>query len=286
MKNLRIVLCAALLLVAVSATGWAQNASKASILGSPHDFTAQSTTGGTNYTFGGTGAGTTAGGGTIGSAASTNTCFFCHIIHKTNTNRSGVAASETSAPGYLLWNHQLSSTGSYGVYSSDTFTAALAAGGGIPAPTDLGLSNNITSPTVSNLCLSCHDGTIAIASFYEGGFGLPANGSTWNNGHGNSTTMYSGMQIDNLAKTHPVHFMYTPALGTALGMKVPAGPNSVDGAGAVPLFGNAGYIECPTCHDPHNGTTIVSGTVYPFARLALQNAENAQTGGNCIYCHT
>jgi len=270
MKNLRIVLCAALLLVAVSATGWAQNASKASILGSPHDLQNDDW----SATSGGTATGIT-----------TNTCFFCHIIHKTNTNRSGVATTESLAPGYMLWNHQLSSTASYGVYSSDTFTAALAAGG-VSAPTDLGGSNNITSPTVSNLCLSCHDGTIAIASFYEGGFGLPASYSYWNNGHGNSLGMYTGMQIDNLAKTHPVHFQYTSALGTAIGMKAPASLNSVDGAGAVPLFGNAGYLECPTCHDPHNGSTIVSGTVYPFARLALQNAENAASGGNCTYCHT
>jgi len=277
MRNLRTVLSAMLVLVAITATGWAQNnASKASILGSPHDFTSST------YQFTGTAAGSTA------AQAVTNTCFFCHIIHKTNTNRSGVATTETLAPGYMLWNHQLSSQATYGVYSSDTFNAALTAAG-VAAPTDLGARNNLGSPTVSNLCLSCHDGTIAIAQFYEGGFGLPANGSYWYNGHGTlpgSTTMYTGMQIDDLTKTHPVHFQYTPALATAAQLKTPASNGlSVDGNGAVPLYGGSGYMECTTCHDPHNGATIVSGTVFPFARLALQNAENAASGGYCTYCH-
>jgi len=278
MRNSRVVFLAMLMLVAISATGWAQNnASKASILGSPHDFTNSS------YEFTGTASGSTA------AAAVTNTCFFCHIIHKTNTNGSGVASSETLAPGYMLWNHQLSSKTSYGVYSSDTFSAALAAAGD-NAPTDLGGSNNISAPTVSNLCLSCHDGTVAIAQFYEGGFGLPSNGSYWYNGHGTlpgSTTMYTGMQIDDLTKSHPVHFQYTANLATAAQLKAPATNGlSVDGNGAVPLYGAAGfYMECTTCHDPHNGNTLAKGTVYPFARLALQNAENAAAGGYCTYCH-
>lgn len=272
MRTPKTILLTMLFLLAVGVTGWAQNnASKASIIGSPHDFT------NANYTFSATSTGT-------GTAATTNTCFFCHIIHKTNTNRSGVATTEGLAPGYLLWNHQLSAKSSYGVYSSDTFQSALTAAG-VSAPADLGASNNLSTPTVSNLCLSCHDGTIAIAQFYESGFGLPANGAYWNNTHGNSLTMYTGMQIDDLTKSHPVNFIYNAALATAAQLKTPAGANSVDGNGAVPLYGGAGYMECTTCHDPHNGTTIVSGTVYPFARLVLQNAETASTGGYCTYCH-
>jgi hypothetical protein len=184
----------------------------------------------------------------------------------------------------MLWNHQLSSVATYGVYTSDTFQSALTASGGT-APTDLGATNNITSPTVSNLCLSCHDGTIAIGSFYESGFGLPANGSYWNNGHGNGLTMYTGMQVDNLVKSHPVHFVYNQALATAAQLTTPASLNSVDANGAVPLYGNAGYMECTTCHDPHNGTSVFKGTLVPFARLALVNAENTATGGYCTYCH-
>jgi hypothetical protein len=258
-----------LVFVALTATIWASgNATKASIVSSPHDFTSST------YTF-------AASGSSTSSSATTNLCFFCHILHKTATNSSGVATTSSLAPGYMMWNHQLSSQASYGVYSSDTFNAVLAAAGVAP-PTDLGSNNNINSPTVSNLCLSCHDGTVAIASFYESGFGLPANGSTWNNGHGASTYMYTGMQISDLTKVHPVHFQYTPALASAAGITSPASPNSVDGSGAVPLYGGAYYMECTTCHDPHNGATAVHGSLFPFARSALASVS----GSFCTYCHS
>jgi hypothetical protein len=274
MKTLKTVLLGVLVLMAITATCWAQanNATKASIIGSPHDLT--------TYTF-------ATGGGTA-AAVTTNTCFFCHIIHKTAANRSGIATTSSLAPGYLLWNHQLSAVtaGTYGIYSSDTFQAIMSASGGAASPTDLGNNNNITSPTVSNLCLSCHDGTVAIVSLYEQGFGLPANGSTWTNTHGTSTYMYNGFQISDLTKSHPVHFQYTPGVAAAAGMKSPLSTNSVNGDGAVPLYGGAYYMECPTCHDPHNGTTLASGTAVPFGRQALMNAESASTGGNCTYCHT
>jgi len=270
MRTLKTVVITVLMLAATSALGWAQayNANKASIVGSPHDLTADQWNQGSGD-----------------AAVTTNTCFFCHIIHKTNTN--GQPPSQVlgvNTPGFMLWNHTLSSKGSYGVYTSDTFTAALTAAGDT-APADLGLSNNISSPTVSNLCLSCHDGTVAIGSFYESGFGLPANGSQWNNTHGDSTTMYTGMELDDLSKSHPVNFAYNGALANAANLKTPTGPNSVDAHGAVPLFGNAYMLQCATCHDPHNGATAFHNSAVPFARLALVNAETAQTGGYCTYCH-
>jgi hypothetical protein len=277
MRKLKTVLLAMLVLVAVSSPGWAQyNASKTSIVGSPHDLTHDTWTAGPT--------------GTTDNSITTNLCFFCHIIHKTATNSSGIGTTSSAAPGYMLWNHQLAAPTTYGTYTSDTFQSVLALAGGATGPAELGTLNTISSATASNLCLSCHDGTVAIASFYEQGFGLPAQGSLWYNGHGTApggTYMYSGMTINDLTKSHPVHFPYTVALATAAGMTQPASLNAVDAHGAVPLFGNAGFLECPTCHDPHNGTTIptTGSTAVPFARLALQNAETAQTGGYCTYCH-
>jgi len=273
MKTLTRLLLAMVVLLATTATVWAGKASKSSIVGSPHDFTAD--------TWSATLTGTAA-------AVTTNLCFFCHITHKTATNSSGLAATSSMAPGYLLWNHQLSgitggTNGTYGVYTSDSFNALLTANN-VALPTDLSASNNISSPTTSNLCLSCHDGTVAIGSFYEGGFGLPANGSYWNNGHGNGSTMYTGMQISDLTKQHPVNFAYTGGLATAASMTQPASYNSVDAAGDVPLYGGAGMMECTTCHDPHNGPTAVHGSTFPFARGTFTNYTG--TGGFCVYCHT
>ena len=268
MKILRRLLLTMLVLAALTVTIWAK-APKANIVGSAHDLTMD--------TWSATSTGTS-------SSVTTNLCFFCHITHKTATNGSG--ASEVvaaNAPGRYLWNHTLSSTASYGVYSSATFNALLTSAG-VALPTDLGNSNNITSYTVSNLCLSCHDGTVAIGSFYESGFGLPANGSFWNNGHGASSTMYTGFELNDLSKTHPVNFQYTPALAGVAAMTSPASPNSVDGNGEVPLYAGAYYMQCTTCHDPHNGVTAVHGTMFPFAQSFLYSYTG--TGGFCIYCHT
>lgn len=280
MRTLSKLLLAMVVLAATTATVWAAKANKAGIVGSAHDFT------GAKYTFGGTGTTSGTTGYTPGTAASTNLCFFCHITHKTATGK-GVATASSLAPGYLLWNHQLSgvsggTNGTYGVYSSDTFNALLAANSS--SITDLSAGNNLSTPTTSNLCLSCHDGTVAIASFYEQAFGLPANGSTWNNTHGNGTTMYTGMQISDLTKQHPVNFAYTGALAAAASMTAPASLNSVDLAGDVPLYGGAGLMECTTCHDPHNGPSVGGTSTIPFARATFQNYSGA--GSFCVYCHT
>jgi len=259
MRTLKTVLLPVLLLLAITATGWAK-APKANIVGSHHDLTTVTWSPASSYT--------------------PNLCFFCHIVHKTATNgTTGLTAAVT--PGRFLWNHTLSSTTSYGVYSSATFNAILTQAG-VALPTDLGSVNNINSYTVSNLCLSCHDGTVAIGSFYEGGFGLPANNATWNNGHGASTYMYSGFQLTDLSKTHPVNFQYTPALATAAGMTSPANANSVDGNFEVPLYGNSYLMECTTCHDPHNGTSSLTGGSFPFAQGIFQTSST----NFCFYCHT
>jgi len=261
MRTQKTVLPALLLLLAITAAGWAKSP-KTNIFKSAHDLT--------NYTW---------------SPALTytpNLCFFCHIVHKTATNGSGATQTiSANAPGRYLWNHTLSSTASYGVYSSATFNAMLTQAGSA-LPTDLGSTNNISSYTVGNLCLSCHDGTVAIASFYENGFGLPALNATWNNGHGPSTYMYTGFELTDLSKTHPVNFSYTPALASAAGLTPPANANSVDGNFEVPLYGNAYVMQCSTCHDPHNGTSSTKGGSFPFARGIFQTSSGPTF---CTYCH-
>jgi hypothetical protein len=260
-----------LVVVASTVMVWGQNAHKSAIVGSQHDLTNDSWI---------------ASGGTTASSVSTNLCFFCHITHKTG---SGIAATN---PGYMLWNHTLSTQGSYGVYSSDKFNDLLNAAG-VALPTDLGGSNNVSTPTVSNLCLSCHDGTVSIASFYASGFGLPSSGSSISSTYGNYSTISGGnpFQMTDLSRSHPVNFAYTANLATFAGggLLSPSSLSSVDGAGALPLYGGAGLMECTTCHDPHNGTFVKvtngtkSSTVFPFPRVLLAN----QTGsGVCTYCHT
>jgi len=175
-------------------------------------------------------------------------CNFCHIAHKP----ASVSAPANTGP--LLWNHTLSAVTSYGVYSSDSFNSYNT------DIQDLGKSNTGTL-TVSNMCLSCHDGTVAINSWYDPPV---ANGNTFMN----NTSV-----IKDLTQTHPVNFTYDTTLATKAGILAPASSSSVDGAGEIPLFN--GKMQCATCHDPHNGA---SG-------IFEQNFPTQTSGTFCTYCH-
>ncbi|MGE5206095.1 MAG: cytochrome c3 family protein [Chlamydiota bacterium] len=211
------------LVVALTTTMGFAKAPKSAIVNSAHDLRATMGTG--SYTL----------------------CNFCHIAHKF----ADVTAPATAGP--LLWNHTLSSVTSYGVYTSDTFA------GYATDITDLG---TVATPTVSNLCLSCHDGTVAVDSWYS------AVRATQN-----AVNMPLDRTVKDLTQQHPINFTYNAALANAAGILVPASTTSVDGAGEIPLF--AGKMQCATCHDPHNGASGILTQQFP-----------TQTSGTfCTYCH-
>ena len=169
-------------------------------------------------------------------------CVACHAPHNTDT-------SVSDAP---LWNHK-NSTQSYTLYSSPTLNAAV----GQP-------SGN------SKLCLSCHDGTVAVDSF--GG----ATGSTMISSANNLGT--------SLKDDHPIGFTYNTALATADGsLWDPASKQVTIGSGtqtktgsinSVLLYG--GKMECASCHDVHNTfTASTSGLI-----KVSQNGSAI-----CLACH-
>lgn len=176
-------------------------------------------------------------------------CVFCHTPHQ-------AAAANGQDP---LWNHTLSATASYGVYASDTLDAT---------PTDIG-GAAAGSATVSNLCMSCHDGTVGVGSLYNDPNG-PAGEITPDNSA--STITGNPLLGTDLTDDHPVNFTFDAALATADGELVtPSSVDWVDAGNTVPLFG--GTVQCASCHDPHNSTNL------PF--LVVNNA-----GSNlCLTCH-
>ena len=154
-------------------------------------------------------------------------CIACHAPHNTDTTVTG-------AP---LWNHAVSAA-TYTLYSTPTFDGA----------------STITQPGgTSKLCLSCHDGTVAVNSF---------GGTT-------GTTMITGTKNlgTNLSNDHPIGFTYDAALVTADGALNPTTTAVTIGSGtktksttiAGMLF--AGKMECATCHDVHNTFTAGSKLV-------------------------
>ncbi len=163
-------------------------------------------------------------------------CIYCHTPHHSDT-------SVNDAP---LWNHEVTATASFTLYTSATLNATLGQPNG-----------------VSRLCLSCHDGTVALDAF--GGMA------------GTAGNVVSGSALvgTDLSNDHPISFVYNTALATADGgLFDPATKDT--GSGQVIeddwLFsGNA--FECASCHDVHDDANV------PFLRK--DNAASAL----CLTCH-
>ncbi|MCF6281921.1 MAG: cytochrome c3 family protein [Candidatus Polarisedimenticolaceae bacterium] len=175
-------------------------------------------------------------------------CVFCHTPHN--------AIKNNNIP---LWNHTLSVTASYGVYTSPTFDGAdVADVGGIVEAT----------ATVTNLCLSCHDGTVALNAMNN-----PSNNHLVTTMAGTGLDV-GGTKIDgarstnlgaDLTNDHPVNFTYDDAADTGL---VAAGTLT-----DVRLF--SGKVQCASCHDPHASDPATQ----PFLRFTMDGS------GLCLKCH-
>ncbi len=165
-------------------------------------------------------------------------CEVCHTPHNADT-------SVADAP---LWNHEVTATATFTIYSSTTLQASVGQPDG-----------------VSKLCLSCHDGSVALDSF--GG----ATGSTNISGNANVGT--------DLSNDHPISFTYDAALVTADG----GGLNAITDASGIGggtiasdlLFG--GNMECSSCHDVHDDAAAGAGGFL----LVKSNAASAL----CLTCH-
>jgi predicted CXXCH cytochrome family protein len=151
------------------------------------------------------------GPGNVRAQAETAICVFCHASH-----------SEASAG---MWNRRASSA-TYIPYSSSTAVAKP----GQPTGTSI-------------LCLSCHDGTIALGEMINRSNAVVMSGgvSKMPQGRGNTG-------ID-LTDDHPISFAYTASLAAQNGEL--ALPGTFDSR--LKLDGN-GELQCTTCHTAHDNT--------------------------------
>ncbi len=164
-------------------------------------------------------------------------CTVCHAPH------SGLGANTP------LWNQTLSKA-TYTPYTSTTYSQQ-----GSTQPT-LGVT--------SSLCLSCHDGTVAVGQSAAYGT-LPVTGSM------NSADSFG----TNLSGSHPFSLMMPMKDVSNLVASLVTQGKTADPTGAVKLIN--GNVECTSCHEPH---------VQATDKIAQQFlVRDSSSGQLCLACH-
>ena len=190
------------------------------------------------------------GPGQVKGVSEQEVCVFCHTPHNAN-------------PAVPLWNHQQTNA-AHTMYSSDYLT-------------DKGYAMPASVNQRSKLCLSCHDGTVALGAVYNVR-GQPATIAMQKSG-APITTMpldVAGYLGTNLTNDHPVSIGYDTGV-SEIELVTPA-PPLFPAKGAVKLYPPsggtvAGTVECTSCHDPHTDT---------FPKFLVASNLNA---GLCRTCH-
>ena len=169
--------------------------------------------------------------GSVRATSEQQVCIFCHTPH----NATSVQP---------LWNRQ-TPVNAYRVYASNSLQA-------LPG-----------QPTGSSkLCLSCHDGTIALGSVFsrQQPIGMAGGMTTLAPGKSNLGT--------DLSDDHPISFAYDTALVT----KRPTLKSPSQLPPQIRLDGNK-ELQCTSCHNAHDNS---------MGKFLVMNNANSQL---CISCH-
>lgn len=224
------------------------------------------------------------GSGTVTATVEDQVCVFCHTPH-----------GATNFPGSPLWNRQLSNQ-TYTVYTSSSLDAE-------------DIMGQLDQPGGSSkLCLSCHDGTLAIGTVNV--LGGQQNVDITLSGTGSGGIMPPGAGIQtgftrdlgtDLRNDHPISLTYDtnlantdrelldPVAASHIGVRVPGFrplvPLEATGAGGTP------QMQCATCHDPHSRDIDLTVNS-KFLRLN-RFQQSVPVGGSfdpvndivCLACH-
>jgi predicted CXXCH cytochrome family protein len=165
----------------------------------------------------------TSGKGDIKSPTETRVCIFCHSSH--NASNEGP-----------LWNHKTTTPGKFQTYVRSS------------------MASRPEQPNGSTkLCLSCHDGTIAVGAIRGLSRPLPMQ----NVGSAGEITAGRRSHIGtDLTGTHPVSVRMDQRLAQSTDhIRWPP----LDPEDRVGVDAN-GYVQCTSCHDPHGSQS----ERYPF----------------------
>jgi len=186
------------------------------------------------------------GPGEIRAVGETEVCKFCHIPHNAVVSRP-------------LWGHTLSEA----EYRVPEVTAP--GGGRVPAPQPDGSSR---------LCLSCHDGTVALGDI-GGRRSIPMSGTQ------RLTPDRPGYLGTDLTGSHPVSIVVPDTSGA----EDPTGARDMALRPLQVIVGDPdvkldpqGRMQCTTCHDPHADRFFEENRVPHFwVKPTVQEV--------CITCH-
>jgi predicted CXXCH cytochrome family protein len=173
------------------------------------------------------------GPGTLKSTSETEVCIFCHTPH-------------AAKPKQPLWNRDDPGT-SYTLYASNTLNATMGQPDGS-----------------SVMCLSCHDGTIALGKVASRSSNIPFSGT------GMIPSANRSNLTSNISDDHPFSFTYNSALATAdPQLKNPSPASNI----APAKVDNNSKMQCMSCHDPHKNTYT------PFLHASTT------ASAICVLCH-
>jgi len=240
MKRLSIILV--MLIGALSA---ALMAGASSIVNTKHDLSVVST-------------GATIKSRITASGGTTEICVFCHTPH----------TATTDAP---LWN-RANPVGSYMTYTSDVLSALNYPA--IEDPLSVGASGYQVH-VKTRICMSCHDGTIALGSLVNLPTGIslpiPMQGAVG----GKMPSTAAGYLGTDLRDDHPVAVIHDPARDPEL--QAITGSNvrvyTLAAGRVTPTNSNGGYVECTSCHDVHDNQ---------FGKFLVKSNANSDL---CRTCH-
>jgi predicted CXXCH cytochrome family protein len=176
-------------------------------------------------------------------------CIFCHAPHNTykpfgTTDGAGPTVPDAAFDYLPLWNHTLQDNIGYTMY--DNGTGAPQTGSKASQAIVMGLMG-ATPGSTSLLCLSCHDGSVAVNS-YGNSDQRPQSVSTGSTLMPNAYTIGKDKYLGN---HHPISFDYKTVQDNDVEIRdattVMLTPTTFV---EDHLFG--GKMECATCHSVHN----------------------------------
>ncbi len=218
-----------LIAVGLLLMAWLTTTGAGTILGSKHDFT------GLNLRTG------VVAMPTVAFSDYGSSCVYCHIPPEQD------GADSSAKGGIAGWNRYRPATKGYDLYDSRT------------------LDNKVRTPSpISLLCLSCHDGTMAVdmTVFRPNGWRNSEDAAIHLRINGANDLMscgkcHNGRVAHNIAikhigrdltNDHPISMTYAGLTHKDPDFRQPDGPYGFDNG--VKLFDSR--VECATCHNVHN----------------------------------